>query len=255
MKHKKIFIFFLLWPLLAAWVSFTYKVNAFISPLLFFGIPSILLSVLKKTYVKKSFFATLLMFPFAIIADYIAEKTRAWVWPLPHSVFPFKIFTYVPVESVIWAFLQIYFVVIFFQFFFGKAMIKSPKRTKSAIYAAISIIFAFLIALFFFPNFLNIPYWYFIFGCIFLVPVILEDLRYPKVFSRISHVLLYFFYVNFSYEITALKLGWWAFPIKEYIGHVSFLGVTFPFEEFFFWILLSALVILSYYEYFLNNER
>lgn len=257
MRHKIIFLFFVAWPLFSVWLSFSLPLNAFLSPIIFFGIPSLILSIFRFRYVKKSLFVSTLMLPFALISDYIAERTHTWVWPLPHSIFPFEIFSYIPIESVIWAFLQIYFIVIFFQVFFGKATLKKfiTKRTNMAIFGALFTFIAFSIAVIFLPNLLNIPYWYLVFGCILLVPLFLEEMRYPKVFSHIIRVLLYFFYVNFSYEITALKLKWWSFPITQYIGHVSFFGVTFPFEEFFFWITLSAIVVLSYYEYFFNNEQ
>ena len=61
--------------------------------------------------------------------------------------------------------------------------------------------------------------------------------------------------MNFIYDIAALKLGWWTFPGTEFIGWISIAGVSFPIEEFIFWIILFALGVLSYYEYFDDDEK
>lgn len=258
MRHKYIFLFFLSWPILAIFFSFYFSLTAFLSPIIFFGIPSLFLSLLKPQFTKKAFFASLLIEPFMIIVDYIAQITHTWVWPMPQSLFEFKIFHYVSIESLVWGFLQTYLVIIFFQFFFDYATVNKVwnKRSENALLITISLCFIFAFFLFFLPNLLKIPFWYITFGIFLITPfVVLEKVNYPKMFSQIFKAGIYFFYLNFTYEITALRIGWWSFPSKEFIGYVSFFNVTFPFEEFFFWLILFGLAILSYYEYFFNNER
>ena len=88
-----------------------------------------------------------------------------------------------------------------------------------------------------------------------LIPTVVELFRRPTLLPKLLVVGLYFAYLTICYELTALKLGWWVFPGFQYIGMVSILGINFPFEEFFFWILLFAVGILAYYEPFDDDEK
>lgn len=256
-KHRINLFFFLLWPIIAAWISFNFPINALFSSIIFYGIPAALLSLYRPEYVKKSLFVSFSPLPLLVIVDYIAERTGIWFWPLPDSVFP-KLFNYVSIEVLLWGFLHTYVVVLFFQYFFEKTFIKKilTKRSREALFGTSVIFIIFLIALILYPAILNIPYWYIIFGTVGILPIVIfEDLRYPRIFQRLLKTGAYFFYLNFTYEITALKIGWWSFPSKQFIGYISFFEVTFPFEEFFFWLILFTLAILSYYEFFFNRER
>ena len=60
---------------------------------------------------------------------------------------------------------------------------------------------------------------------------------------------------SFIYEVTALKLGWWIFPGQEFIGYITLFNVSFHIEDLLFWFILFALAILSYYNYFEENEK
>src|SRR3989338_3791222 len=46
----------------------------------------------------------------------------------------------------------------------------------------------------------------------------------------------------------------WNFP-GQYIGKINIFGLEFPFEEFFFWTIMSSVSILSYYEIFVDDGR
>lgn len=256
--HKVVLSFFLIWPIVAVLLSFTFPVNAFYSSIIFFGIPSLLLSFLRPERIKKTFIVSLFMVPLMAVVDYVAEKTQTWLWPLPDSIIPFRFFDVVSIEVLFWIFFHVYVVVMYYQYFYEKNYLEQfwDKRAKEAFVSTSAIFTLFVLTFMSFPKLLEIPYWYFIFGMIGILPVVLlEELRYPLVFPKLLKTAIYFFYLNFTYEITALRVGWWSFPSREFVGHVSFLGVTFPFEEFFFWIILFTLAILSYYEYFFNREK
>lgn len=256
--HKINLFFFLIWPLVAVWLSFAYQVNALLSSVIFYGIPSLLLSIYRPQSIKKSLIVSLLILPFMIIVDYVAERTGAWLWPLPDSVLPFRLFDHVSIEVLLWVFLHVYIVIMFYQYFFEKTVIKKlwDRRSKEFLLGTTFIFVLFLLTLIIYPKALHIPYWYLVFGTVGILPVVIfEELEYPMVFPKLLKTAMYFFYLNFTYEVTALKIGWWSFPSQQFIGYISFFGVTFPFEEFFFWIVLFTLAVLSYYEYFFNKER
>lgn len=248
----------MVWPVIASWLSFTLSLNAFLSPFIFFGVPALLLSFYKPTRVKQALLASACMLPFMAIIDYVAQNTHTWLWPLPASIIPFKLFGVVSVEVLLWIFLHVYVVILYYQYFYEKKYIFVlwNKRVKELVIATLILFVVFIALVFLVPGLLLIPYWYLVFGIVAIVPVvILEEMRYPLIFLKLLKVAIYFFYLNLAYEFTALKIGWWSFPSRQFLGHISFLGVTMPFEEFFFWLMLLTLAILSYYEYFFNREK
>ncbi len=89
-----------------------------------------------------------------------------------------------------------------------------------------------------------------------IIPLLIVLFIYPKLSSKFFKTGVYFFLMAMIYELTALKLGWWHFPREtKFIGWVSILGLQFPFEEFFFWMILCAMAILSYYEFFADDRK
>lgn len=257
MPKKKIDLALLLiWPIAGSLLSFALKTNAFYSVIIFFGIPSLYLSLREKRHVKKAALFSLFGIPVIIFVDYIAHVAQAWLIPI--SVLPFRLFGFVTLEVILWVFLHIYFVIMFYEHFLDKHVTDKLWHPQMKYFLAIVFVLflAFLGLLFVNPSLLKIPYWYLVVG-IFLVllPVVLEWWGYPRVFLKLLKAAVYFLYITLVYEITALKLGWWSFPGKEFIGWVSFFGVEFPFEEFFFWLVLTALAILSYYEFYDDDEK
>ncbi len=174
---------------------------------------------------------------------------------LAHGV---KFFGLVTFEVVLWTFLSIYFIILFYEHFVHHEVVRRNWNPKMK-YLMVFAILLMLVFLFFFisnPESLKIPYFYLVWGVLlFLIPFLLQLFSYPKLTQKMFLVGAYFFYFNFIYEITALKLGWWTFPGSEFIGYVQIFDVEFPLEELFFWIVLFSFAILSYYEYFDEDEK
>ena len=246
-----------LWPIIATFLSFLLISNAFVSIVLFLVVPSIYISIRGKEYWKKSvIFAGGGSIPLIIVIDYISHVTGTWI--IPETIFPFKIFNFVTFEVILWAFFTTYFVVMFYEYFLDKHATKRlwTKKTKYFFIIGLLIFTLFLFFYFFFPDYLRIPYWYMIFGVIiFLAPFLIHLFYKQKTTSKFLLPFIYFFFLNFTWEITALKLGWWSFPGTDFIGWVSIFGVRFPFEELFFWFGVLAISLLSYYEFFDDDEK
>ena len=114
-----------------------------------------------------------------------------------------------------------------------------------------------LFAHIFFPSLLYIEYFYLKIGIIaILFPLIGVLANSPSLYSKFFKVGIYFFFYTLLYEITALQLDQWSFPAKDqFIGQIVLLGHSFPFEELFFWIMISSISTLSYYEYFEDDDK
>lgn len=257
-KTKYDLMILLLWPILAAVLSFMFKLNNLSSIIVFLGIPGLYLTIRAKSHALKSlYFALPISVIGILIIDYIAQKSGSWEM-FPSSTLPFKFFDIVTFEVILWSFLSIYFIVIFYEYFIHHEIVKRYWNPKMK-YFMIFVVLVMLVFSFFFmvnPNYLTVPYFYLIWGIILLlIPFLLQLCAYPKITQKMFLVAAYFFYFNFIYEITALKLGWWTFPGQEFIGYVQIFNVAFPLEELFFWFILFALSILSFYEYFDENEK
>jgi hypothetical protein len=254
--RKIILLFLIAWPLVAAWINTTFSVNPILYYYIYYGLPSIILSIHKPLCIKKALFVSTFILPLITVVDYIAESTGTWI-ALP-SMFPFRLFNHVNLDALPWAFLQIYLAIMFYQYFFEKKYYGRfwDKRSKEALFLTTSVFIIFLLTLIAYPHFLNIPYFYLLIGILIILPaIIFEDIKYPLIFPKLLKTALYFFYLNLVYEIIGLKMGWWSYESKQFIGYVSVFGATFPFEEFIFWIALFTLSVLSYYEYFFNREQ
>jgi hypothetical protein len=256
-RNKLDLLVVLLCPLFASFVSFGLNVGAFVSILLFFGLPALYISARNYAYIQKAFvFALCTSIPAIVIIDYIAHVSGQWL--IPHSILPWRLFGYVTIEVVLWAFLNFYAVILFYEFFLSHHHTKRVwnHRGKYLLLFVLGISVLFLTLFFAYPTALTIPYFYLLFGTFtVLLPIIKELSDHPKLISNFFVTAVYFFYLSFLYEITALKLDWWRFPSEEFIGKVTLLNVSFPFEELLFWLFLFAMAVLTFYEHYTGNEK
>ncbi|MBI5139354.1 hypothetical protein HZA26_01965 [Candidatus Nomurabacteria bacterium] len=255
-KAKKIdLIILLIYPIFGAIISHLLNINAFGSVIVFFGIPSLYLTFKEKRHIKRAALFSLLAVPIMIIVDYIAHLNDQWI--IPNSVLP-RIFEYVTIEVILWAVFHFYFVIMFYEHFLHHHFTKNlwSQKIRYLITLCIFSFSIFLTLYSFFPASLQIEYFYLWVGIILiLIPIILQLFSHPKFISKFFETAAYFFYLTLTYEITALQLGWWDFPGKQFIGWIYISNIKFPLEELIFWLMLTAMAILTYYEYFEEEEK
>lgn len=249
-------ILVIFFPILSSIISLALKANLLVSTLLFFGMPSIWLSYRSKDrIIKSASFSLIFSIPFTIVFEYLATLDKSWV--VRTSIFPFRLFNIILIESLIWGFLFVYFVIIFYVHFLdkGKPVLIDPRMKYLACLLGI-LLLAFFIALFTNSRVLEIKYAYFWNGLIFgFMPTTIFLLFFPELLSQFVKTAVYFFFLSMLYELTALELGLWMFPGANFIGWVELLDYRFPFEEFFFWCMLSSASVLSYYEFFDDDRK
>ena len=177
----------------------------------------------------------------------IGSLSNVWV---VQSIFPFTVFG-AKIEGILWAFFCVYYAVIFYEHLADKA---PKKNAPNLIYLSTIVLFSFLlflVAFFNFPSALNFPYFYFFFGTLFMFIPLCLILFWKKRVRKPLILVSYFFYFHLLYEIIALYLHWWSFPSGgQFIGWISLFGVSFPYEELIFFVLLGVLAFISYYEFF-----
>jgi hypothetical protein len=87
-----------------------------------------------------------------------------------------------------------------------------------------------------------------------LLPTIAFLVTFPGFVSKFFKTATYFFYAGLLQELTALQLGHWSFPGKNFIGWITILGYRFPYEELFFWLIVFSSCVLAYFEFFDDDE-
>ncbi len=254
-EMKKLDIILLvMFPIISVIISLAIKANFLTSTLLFFGLPAIWLSYRTKEMIKKTaLFSLIFSIPFTIVVDYIAVLDRSWF--VPNSLF--RLFGMIPIEDFVLGFILVYSIIIFYEHFLNKSKHNLiDKRMKYFVLPGISILAVFFIFLFSKPELLMIKYAYFWLGLIFLIlPIITFLSFFPKLASKYVKTGVYFFVLTFLFELTGLHLGQWTFPGTNFIGYIEILSYKFPFEEFFYWMILLAVGILSYYEFFDDDRK
>jgi len=238
-------------------LSFYFTTNFLTSTILFFGMPSLFLLFRQRRQLKNIFFATFLFgLLFGFFLDYLAELNNAWSWAgTDQLVFSYKILGIVNVDVMIWFFLWTFFIIIFYEHFFEKDRgEKISPNFKYGLFLGLGAVFAIIIASFINVGLLNFGYAYLLLGFLALLPFIYVVKKKPVLLLKFFKAAIFFSILYLVYEITALSLDQWRFP-GEYIGMVTWGSISFPIEEFVFWILLSCPVVLSYYELWVDDFK
>ncbi len=250
---KSDLIILILSPIIAILISLFLHANFLITMLLYFAIPSIYFSYKTPLAIKKTMLIALWALPITLFLDYLAFLNETWSVP---TIFPFRILGLIPLEDFIFSFLFVYFVVILKEHFFEKT--HNPNYYKLIRYGITVIIFliVFFILYFYSPNILRIPYYYlWLVIAVFLLPIIITSIIFPKLRKIMALIGLYFFLIMLPYELVALHLGLWSFPAVDYIGFIRILGFRFPIEEFLTWEILAAAAVICYAEFGIEIKR
>ena len=240
--------------ILSVILSLVYSFRPLTSALFFFLVPSLYMLARKPVIIKRVLAGSLLfglLFGFAL--DFVALLNSAWSEPINQLFFKDRIFGVIAADHIIWFFLWVLVIICYYEHFFEHE--RSDTISPHVLWGLIPAIFLTILLLVIFfvsPDTLKFRYAYLILGIAALVPLVFLLFKKPRFYTKFAKTVPYFFFLFLAYELVALYLGQWEFP-GQYIGHVTLAGLSFPFEEFFFWILLSSPVILSYYEIFIDD--
>ncbi len=227
--------------------------KAVFSGAVFTILPALYLGYRDKKNWRKIIIATLIFgMLFGFFFELIQEFTRSY--SVVSQVFP-KILGIVPIDNVLGHMMMTFLTLTFYEHFVDRK--KSRHISKRVIFALIlagAANVAALLLLRFMPAALITPYPYFFMGiCAISFPIFLGMTR-PIFIRDMAVSSIYFFFLYLIIEIFAVKLKWWIYPGNNYVGYVSILGISFPFEELFFWMMFYAASLISYYELFIDEE-
>ncbi len=249
-----ILLLFLL-PALAVFLSLKFNLNLLLGTLLFFGVPAVYLGVRRSYGFKKALLFTSLFFvPFTLIVDHIGVLDGSWL--VPQTIFPFRLLGTVPLEDFFISFTTMMFVVLFYQHFLDRERRRLfYPRLHTLVVILLSCLALFFTVFLLSPSSLSIPYAYVYIGFLGIVPTACFLYKHPNFFKKFAIVGLYFFLVLLFFELVGIELGWWVFPGTNFLGWVHILQYKFPLEEFILWIGLFPVGIVTYYEFFDDDEK
>lgn len=222
----------------------------------FFILPTAYLLIRKPKNLKRILTSSILIgVILSFIVELVAEVNKAWALPDEALVFGYKILGLVSIDAMIWYFFWTMSLVTFYEHFLEHE--RSDKLSHNYKYALLTFLIALVAVVTIFlinQNWLLFPYPYFFVGVLSLIPLVYLASKNQEILIKFIKMGAFFFLVYLAFEFVGLKNGLWLFP-GQYVGRVEILGVRFPIEEFFFWIIISAPVVLSYHELYVDDER
>lgn len=219
-----------------------------------FTVPStIYLGLRSKKPWKKIAIATLVFGGiFGFLFEFIQELNQAY--SVVSTILPS--FLFLPIDNILGHMLMALLTFTFYEHFVVQR--DTPIRSRRLKYIVIlGVAVDLLLVLLYFINssLITFPYSYAILGTVAIIPVFIYALRHPKEIGTLTSIAPIFFVIYLLVELFAVKNGWWVYPSPHYIGSVSIWGLSFPFEELFFWMLFYAAALVVYYRVFVSSPK
>jgi len=223
-----------------------------ITGLIYMGIPSLYLICKLPEFSKKCIVeSAVLTIPMVFIIDYIGHVSK--VWYESSSEIGVRLFNVIPIETFIWGFIYLYFIIIFYEYFFDRSKVKRfSKNFKKELILFIALLFGFLIVLVLNNNLLIINHFYIYLSLGFFLIVFIGFLRYPKLFNKIVLTEIFLFIPWIIHEIISLESHHWIFTGNNYLGYIQIFQYQFPLEELW-WLIIVVPAVLLWHEYFVDN--
>lgn len=208
----------------------------------------------KKNW-KHIFVATLIFgLLFGFLLEFVNEYTHAY--NVVNLTIPFKVFGILPLDNLLGHMFMTMLTIVFYQHFIKED--NSNEISLNLLWISLLMTVAIILVVFFArtnPQVLTtMAYPYFYLGLAAIFPLVLLVLLKPKYAKNVILIAPYFFFLYFFVEIFAVRFDYWIYPGNNYVGWVELFNLRYPFEELFFWMLLYAPCLVSYYEIFLKKH-
>lgn len=205
---------------------------------------------LKNSQKKILIFSSFATFLFAFAVELISRLRYAWD---VQSILP-RLFGIIPLENIIFAFINFFWVLSFYEYFIDKDTTKKiSNKFRYLVY--IFLIFSIIVFFIYFYNSSWIGMDYVWVGImILLIPSIAIFSKNIKLLKKTIIPVLFFFFVFFVYEIVSIMIGSWWWP-GNYICPINFFGYVFPIDDIIIWYIFSTITLIGGYEFFADDFR
>lgn len=245
-------MFFLLaYVIIASIIVYVTKIPYFYSIIFVLIPPSVINFIwLKKSKEKVLIFSLSATFLFAFAVELVSRLKDAWD---VQSTLP-RIFGILPLENILFAFLNFFWVLSFYEYFIDKdTSSKISKKFKYLI--EIFVVFSVIIFSIYFYNSDLIGMDYAVVGVLMLlIPSIIIFSKNIKLLKKTLIPVLFFSVVFFVYEAVSILIGSWWWP-GSYLLPINFFGHVFPIDDVIIWYILSTITLIGGYEFFADDFK
>jgi len=194
---------------------------------------------------------------FALVLETMAELNGAW--HVVDTVFTYRFPGGASLDAILgYLFMTLLTLVIYEHFIdsphIGKMKLSSRRVAVALLPSACIVILLFIFSTYA-PNLISVNHLYLKAGIAAILPAIIIGFQNPKIYTKMAQIMPLFFLIYLAFEFLAVKFSWWTYPSGQYIGTVSLFGVSFPFEELFFWMLFYAGSLVVYYEKWIDDGK
>ncbi len=237
-----------LYVLLACFVVFIFK-PAYLYSIIFVLTPPAVYNflLLKKSKLKVFIFSLLSTLIFAPPLELMARLENSWD---VQSVLP-RFLGLVPLENMLFAFINIFWVLCFYEAFVDGDK-KTPISRKFKLIVLLYFLFATLTYLLFSYRRDLVAFSYIEIGVPMLLFAVIIFYKNPHLISKVFAPTLFFSVVFFIYELVSLEVGSWWWP-GEYLLPMTINGNIFPLDDVLIWYFLSTPVLIGSYEFFVDD--
>lgn len=253
---RSLTLFLLLWPLIAATIAFSYPFSFLVSILLFFVPVTTVLAFRVPRLLPRAFaFAVLLSVGVVAAVDTIAHASKAW---FAMSAFDVRFLGLAPWEDLLLGIVLTTGLLLFYEWHEQprhRARVRTAQWFRFAAFIALLVI-AVTVAWHRDPGLLIVSHPFLKLGiAAIVIPVVIDVSRHRSLTAKFLRTTLYWAYALFAYELAGVHQGWWTFPGDAYVGWLSIGTLAFPLDELLFWVCGIAAGGLTYYEYFIDDNR
>jgi hypothetical protein len=251
-KQIDLLVFSLLF-LLSSWIWLFFKLKPLFGFLLITVVPITYLGLRELKPWRRILFASFVLGAIlGAVFDLIQSFNNSWVVNL---VIPWKIFNVLPIDNILGYILMTLLTLIFYiHFFLPNQSSDIPKRFYILMCWVIGVATIVFVTFLLKPSSFLIRYPYLFGGLVAVTVPVSYLVRHPKSLNNILRIGAYFFFVWFLTEIIALKTDGWGFA-GEFVGWISVFGVSFPFEELFFWMFWYAPFLVAAYGFLMGTSE
>lgn len=248
--YRMLFLF--LYVLCACGVVWIFHVPYIFSICLVLFVPAVVNFLwLRHARMRVLVFSLVSALIFAPPVELAARLANAWD---VQSIFP-RIFGLVPLENMLFAFLNFFWGLSFYEYFVNKDHRQRHISKYFKFLVGLYVVFAGIVFSLYFYDSTTVSLQYMILAVIILfVPAVLIFSHRPQLIKKTIVPTVFFALVFFVYEIVSLLVGSWWWP-GEYVFPVMLFGYTFPIDDVIIWYFVSTPVLIGGYEFFADDDR
>lgn len=249
-KKKLKLAFLFLYIIISCIFVLLSKVSYLLSIIIVFVPPTIVNFLwLKKSREKIFVFSISATLLFAFAVELVSRLANSWDVA---SILP-RLFGIMPLENILFAFINFFFVLSFYEYFVDKDSSKKISKNFKFLIIILALFSAIIFLLFSYK--INVAMSYFLVAIItLLVPSIMIFFKRVDLLKKTILPTLFFAVVFFVYELVSLKIRSWWWPGK-YLITVTLFNSPFPIDDVIIWYFLSTIALIGIYEFFMDDYK